>query len=274
MDHSRFDDITKILAAPSRRSLLGIAGAAALAAVLGWDDADARRKKKKKKKPKPCTENCVGKVCGESNGCGGACTACPTGKTCINGVCVTTSCSPACTSGQHCCDALGFGTFGCWNCCDDQDCIDNAVFNAQGRVVCRSGGCNCPDELPALCPAGFGTAAQQCTDPRSDKRNCHPDRFTCGPGCPNDPDWECCDGACAFLPGCVAGGSSGDCQRQHCGTCGTPCLGEGIGCCNGACVDMTQDPNCGACGADCSAVGKICDGGTCHECECEEEQGD
>jgi hypothetical protein len=56
--------------------------------------------------------------------------------------------------------------------------------------------------------------------------------------------------------------------------CGRPCLAEGFGCCNGACVDMTQDPNCGVCGRNCSELGQTCDGGTCHVCECEPGQDD
>lgn len=221
-----------------------------------------------------CTPNCAGKSCGADDGCGNRCTrqqGCGTDQTCIDGCCVTTACSPACTSEQHCCDALGSGTLACWNCCEDQDCIDNPVFNGQGRIVCRSGGCNCPDELPALCPAGFGTAAQRCTDPRSDKRNCSPDPLICGAGCPNDPTWECCGGTCSFLPKCLNNtGGWQECQTPHCGVCGRSCLAEGFGCCNGSCVDMTQDPNCGICGRDCSQSGQTCDGGTCHVCTCEE----
>lgn len=315
MDHSRFDNITRTLAAPSRRSLLGLAGASALTAVLGRSEAEAKKKKCKKPKikcgkacvnPKTSPNHCGG--CGKRcegdltciNGqcacadttrtkCGTACVnlqtdeqncgvcgeICGGGQTCVSGDCVGATCNQACTGGQHCCDPFGSGTPGCWNCCDDQHCVANEVFNARGQVVCRIGGCNCPDDQPALCPAGFGSPAQRCTDPRSDKRNCHPDRFTCGPGCPNHPDHECCDGTCVFLPKCLNNtGGWQECQTPHCGVCGSPCDDEGFGCCNGSCVDMTQDPNCGSCGADCSSIGEVCEGGACHECECEEEGGD
>ena len=71
MDESRFDELTKGLSAPSRRSLVGAAGAAALAVLFGRDGADealARKKKKKKKKKKP-PEPCGAAKCGAGQFC-------------------------------------------------------------------------------------------------------------------------------------------------------------------------------------------------------------
>src|SRR5215217_5293995 len=107
MDDHNFDELTRSLAVPSRRSIISSVGAALLAVLAGSGEGDAlrktkqpkigdsrpgptsvhasgkgkKRKKKKKQKtpttqPAPvtpiCPPNCSGKNCGP-DGCGGLC---------------------------------------------------------------------------------------------------------------------------------------------------------------------------------------------------------
>jgi hypothetical protein len=60
----------------------------------------------------------------------------------------------------------------------------------------------------------------------------------------------------------LAGSNMTDCQKQHCGTCGSPCTAEGFACCNGSCVP-NNDENCGRCGNNCTAQGLKCVGNNC-----------
>jgi hypothetical protein len=303
MDDSRFDDFTKVFAMRSRRALLATAGSAALTALLGRgvDRTIAKKKRKRnKKKNKPCTQNCVGKVCGDTNGCGGFCTDCPPGKTCLNKQCVDDTCTPEC-DGKNCGDGDGCGgkctrQQGCGanQTCVDGDCVaatcnpsctggqhccytpvfdifacwnccdDGDCLDAQGRTSCIDFGCSCPPEAPDFCG---GTAG--CVDLQNDPAHCgicH--RAVCGP--PGDPvciGWECCNGAPTFIRGCVNGsGGWVECQKQHCGSCDNPCDVEGRGCCEGQCVPMLDgeeaNANCGFCGASCDEL-TICCGGRC-----------
>ena len=132
MDHSRFDDITKGFAASSRRSLLGIAGGAALAAWLGRENVKAKKKKCKKPKAK-CGKACVNRKT-DARHCGACGNACAAGQTCVNGACVG---GGECRFGQpgadQACCPPGFPN------CDPND----TRFSIHRR--CESDGvCRCP----------------------------------------------------------------------------------------------------------------------------------
>ena len=281
MDESRFDDLARALSVgPSRRSLLVTLGATMLGAVLSAraNDVIAKHKKPKCKStekkcgkqciPKAnccsdrdcvgaatcrkgkcrCKPQCAGKSCGAKDGCGGFCTACPQGKSCVNKQCVDDVCNPKC-DGKNCGDDDGCGG----TCIVQQGC--------SGNRVCVNGNCVCPGALPTLCQG-------HCTNPLTDKTNCSRFVEICGFACspPDDKDWECCNGDCAFLPGCLAGaGGWIECQKANCGGCGQPCLDEGHGCCEGHCVNMVEgldaNGNCGFCGASCGDL--TCCGSRC-----------
>ena len=169
--------------------------------------------------------NCETNTTNSNQHCGGCDRPCGTGKSCVNSVCTdSATCNPACTGGRVC---------------------SNPSTNS----------CTCPDDKPRLCNG-------ECTDPRSDKNHCWPNFDSCGIACPAGDGHVCCNGTCAFLPGCLAGSNMSDCQKNHCGTCGSPCTAEGFACCNGTCV-ANNNENCGNCGNNCTAQGLRCVGNTC-----------
>ncbi len=135
MDQDRFDLLTKLLVTPSRRSLVA-AGGTVLAGLLGWDATAAAKPKRKKKgkkgkkKKRSCTPNCIGKVCGDANGCGGFCTACPQGTSCVNNLCTATTCTPHCT-GKNCGDGNGCGG----RCVTELGCEAGTKCSAAGECV-------------------------------------------------------------------------------------------------------------------------------------------
>ena len=241
MDDSRFDDLTKTLAVPSRRSLLGLAGAAALAAFLGRDDTDAKKKKKKKKKKgSGCTPKCDGKNCGDDNECGGKCKVqqgCA--GDCSTGQCLTSAECPFSQAGadQACCPP-GFPN------CDPND----TRFSIHRR--CESDGvCRCPktavDNKPRFFCATTGAPFPDCRD--------------------------CCDDA-----HCVLDGQANAQGRTYCWpgsrTCQCPdqtpnlCRVFGSNPLRSECTNINTDPtNCGGCGnPPCNAqIGETCVNGVC-----------
>lgn len=230
MDHSRFDDITRTLAAPSRRSLLSVAGVAALAALLGRDDADARRKRKKKKKPKSRTGNCVGRDCGP-DGCGGNCGVCGERESCSEGTCV---CVPAC-AGKAC------GSDGCDGSCGG--CIPGDTCQTSS-CVCATAGGRGPGELcdadSQCCP--YPGVARYCS--RSGKASClgflKACRYGIGGKCSGDCDcegeMECQNGACQCPSDRVPHPSGGCCQPGRL-PCGPRCCFSGDCLCFGGLTD-------------------------------------
>ena len=204
MDHSRFDDITKGLAGSSRRSLLGIAGAASLTALLGRDGAQAGKGKKKKKKKKPpttssCTPSCTGgrqcdngtcvcpntlRDCGDA-GCKECCPnenvgyCCPPERpTCWddfgnehfkrcapNGTCQCRDDQP-----DQCLPQAGFPGI-CWECCSDEACILNPFYEVRGKHACKNNHCDCPDGMTFCVVIGQGNVPK-CTDTNIDNNNC------------------------------------------------------------------------------------------------------
>lgn len=108
MEDSRFDRFARVVAGShTRRGAISFLGAATSLALLGVDDADAKRKKKKKggkkkggKKSSTCKPACTG--CGGSNGCGGTC-GCSANQFCDAGTCQT--CDVTCSG-----DAIACGS--------------------------------------------------------------------------------------------------------------------------------------------------------------------
>ncbi len=227
MDQSRFDDITRVLAAPSRRSLLSIAGAVGIATLLGWDEREAgagRKKKKKKKKKKPsatspsCTPSCTGgrqcdngtcvctgtlRDCG-ANGCRECCNStdcCPPGR--ANCLEADGNRARTCTEAGVCAcagefpfygDVFGNGAAMCWLCLEDGHCILDEFANSQGRHNCFFGNCVCPDATPDLCRVfGSSPLRNECTNITSDPTNCG----GCGnPPCNAQIGQSCVNGVC------------------------------------------------------------------------------
>jgi hypothetical protein len=242
MEHSRFDDITKSFAASSRRSLLGMAGGAMLAALLGHDERGADAKKKKCKKPKAkCGKACVNRKT-DARHCGACGNACTAGQTCVNGSCVG---GGECRFGQpgadQACCPPGFPN------CDPYD----TRFSIHRR--CESDGvCRCPktavDNKPRYFCATTGAPFPDCRDCCDDahcaldgqfgpqgKTYCYPGSRTC----------QCPDG----LTDCVIPN----------GTPGRQCVNT-----------ATDNTNCGGCGVDnpdahrCNtAIGEQCVSGSC-----------
>jgi hypothetical protein len=232
MDQSRFDAITRTLAAPSRRSLLSIAGAGALTALLGRGDTGAGKgKKKKKKKKKPPVQ---------PSGCTPSCTG---GRECINGTCTCTGTLRDCGAAGclECCPNENFGyccpserptcwdDFGnehfkrcaangvcqcredqpdqcvpqagfpgiCWECCTDTACVLNPFYEVRGMRQCKNNHCGCPDNMTLCTVIGAGNPPK-CTDTRIDNNNCggcgvdNPSRHRCN----TELGQTCVDGTC------------------------------------------------------------------------------
>lgn len=101
MDANRFDTLTRALTeAPSRRSLLHLGMGGGLAALLGRDNAEARKRgkgKKKKKKnngpPRTCNPACASfETCDDGTCCRNTGTGCVVGTpSCCNGNCIPNS---------------------------------------------------------------------------------------------------------------------------------------------------------------------------------------
>lgn len=77
----------------TRRAVAGLLAGTGLSALLDAEsDAKRKKKKKKKRKKKPnptptCQRKCGGRTCG-SDGCGGSCGTCGSGKVCEDGQCL------------------------------------------------------------------------------------------------------------------------------------------------------------------------------------------
>ena len=279
MDGRHFDALVKSLAAQSRRRLLRVTSATALAALLGRDlfrahDIVATPKKQQTSSvpsppdspppppssptPPPCAIDCAGKVCGADDGCGGKCQgSCPGVFECISGVCQDTCpltrCSGVCvdlTSDKlHCgwcgrrCDSDA--RFQCCNsnCSWIHGCMEGATLGEHCRAVLCGSCTPCP-ELEYCCEG-------QCVDREAD-----PNCGVCGLDCPSalGPEYQCCSGVCRNLMF----------DNEHCGRCGFSCIDQGFNCCDGLCVDVNTDNlNCGLCGRACDPS-QFCDEGICN----------
>ena len=144
---------------------------------------------------------------------------------------------PGCTAQKSECGDAGacdVDAGQCRGCASDDDCSDPQL------PVCDppSGRCGACSTVNDGCPVG---------------RYCRLDggTTTCADGCKKVDDCAsiggtpaCCDHVCRDLAS----------TQDHCGACGTACVG-GDTCCAGACSATSTDPdNCGGCGAACSRV--------------------
>jgi hypothetical protein len=168
MDDHRFHELARVLATvvPRRGFFAGVAGGAFVAIVgAGVEDIASKKRRKKKKKQSPCTPSCFNKVCGQDNGCGGLCTACPQGKTCQTNQCVDITCTPGC-AGKNCGDSDGCGG-GCTACpsgqsCQGSQCVADACDPpCRGAHFCQNGSCVCP---PGMQSCDINFCGECCSD--------------------------------------------------------------------------------------------------------------
>ncbi len=249
-----------------------------------------------------CVPSCADKGCGESDGCAGTCSACPSGNWCDG-----TSCQP-CDTAEHCGDAcsgctadprgdacVDMGGFQCGcqtdlNCSDNQycdlvtrGCLDCTVDDncgltcldcsqqATNRQCVGEGG---QENLHCGCETETYCAQGEACDPVS--RTCD----ACQPDCggrvcgANGCGGQCPPGCNVGTETCNADGQcescSNDCNGLACGTrngCGLECDGLGVECAAGTFCE--SDGACVACGlaAHCGELCVDCTGDEAgHQC--------
>lgn len=212
-----------------------------------------------------CTPDCTDRVCG-SDGCGGACGACPPEAICDPaGQCVArpSACGDDICSADETCATCAVD---CGNCCGDGQCA--------GDETCARCAMDCACPGDETCNAQ--TEACEACEPQCDGRECGPDGCgqTCG-ACPDDV--ACVNGLCevACQPDCTGRTCGDDGCGGECGQCapGAVCTADGI--CGAApprCGDgmCTADEDCATCADDCGACcgNGVCGAGeTCATCE-------
>src|SRR5215211_822280 len=199
---------------------------------------------------------------------GGGSSACLSGLTRCNGVCVDLLSNP-----NHC------GACG-------------EVCPGIGGLVCAGGRCGCPSGWTDCSQAPNvpqGTEGY-CADLRSNTGNCGACGFSCATGetcrdgrCRGTGAAQCadgltdCDGTCVDLQtnpnncgACDARCASQTCSNGECGP-DEPTCPSGQTDCGGVCVDLqTNMEHCGACGAVCESglVGVECRSGVCERADC------
>ena len=165
MDDRSFDNLARSFSLPSRRRVLGVAGVAALTALLDGRVADralAGGKKKKKKKKRPTSSVVYVPVPAGD---------CPDGFRACNGVCRDLlsdpnncgRCGRSCgtydegTNPRPCCEGrcLSAG-----DCCLDSDCPPGDICTTSGACVTGAGTC---DATPDSCQPG-AVACQKVDD--------------------------------------------------------------------------------------------------------------
>jgi len=210
--------------------------------------------------PKKC---CGGQACCDENKRCCAPSCCSSTQCCVDGECVTCSCSPPCST-KACkrCTEVSSGVYECVSdCVSGQCCVDG---------TCQT----CP---PQTCPDTACDSGKCCVDGRC---------VTCPPNdCSGDPcdEGECCvDGVCEpcveCSPGdcgegqCCVDGSCMDCPPEECPD--SPCP-EGLCCVDGHCAPCPCDPACSGC-SECvdggcvttCAEGEYCCDGVCQAEPC------
>ena len=210
-----------------------------LCCTLGWDDLCAQECASDCGGNCPCVSDCAGAECGP-DGCGGACGACATGRTCSDaGKCVACSCE-----GRQC------GDDGCGKSCGTCAAGDVCAFShcqAMGCAATFTAGCD-----HCGCEACVCAAHPYCCNNLWDAKCAAFCSDQCGQACPCVPQ---CAGAACGDDGC--GGSCGTCTGS------ATCLaGECL-----ACVPSCESRDCGddGCGGSCGTcgAGSLCSAGTC-----------
>ncbi len=247
-----------------------------------------------------CQPSCTGRMCGESNGCGGFCTGCPTGDRCVGTGAAAMCCTPSCT-GKSCGmdDGCGRPCVVETGCAANEDCErgSGGAYGCVCQPACSGATCGDDDGCGGDCN---GTCA---TRPGEDgscnlvsgERVCV---YTCRPNCPGGAtcgsDNGCggeCAGSCPAMPpnvgSCAHRGGGNyecdymcvpDCAGKACGasdgcggTCATGTCSTGYTCSSGVCTPATCGMTCG-CGLTCAGGScvNLCTPGTtlcgCREC--------
>ncbi len=126
--------------------------------------------------PSTCTPQCVGKYCGDPDGCGGKCHACPSGQTCDTATwqCKANTCTGSC-AGKTCGQDDGCGVK-CTGCPSGQTC-DQTTWQ------CKPGSCtgSCAGKT---CGADDGCGVQ-CVGTCPSDQTCNPATFVCEGGSSN-----------------------------------------------------------------------------------------
>jgi hypothetical protein len=265
MDGSRFDALIKIVAAPSRRSLLATGGIAALAGFFGLaipEDAQAKCKKKcgpcrrckkgkcKKKKPD-------GTRCGPCSHCdGGRCQSqCPS-EQCRNDVCEGASCTPPCEGCSICENGQ------CRELCPSEDC-----FEDDGEEFCRVD-CDPACDLCHTCNQSTGDCEADCEPMFCTEDGC---RVPCDPAC------EACTVCQLDLGECFEQCTSEECEADICEIPCSPACGANRECFAGTCFPVCDEPcdagkgciagnTCIALAGDCPASADSCATGEIVSC--------
>ena len=205
-----------------------------------------------------CGNRCVDTDTDKRN-CGTCGTVCPTGISCVAGVCVDPCASVTCDAGETCvsgtCKCGSNPTCGATEACCSGSCI--GISDSEQHCgachspcdtgeTCISGTCKCGAN-PA-CANDETCCSGACVDTDIDESHC---------GACNDP---CANGDTCCSGGCV----DTDASEDHCGACNDPCdTINGETCCDAQCIDtQSATANCGACGTACDP-GETCGNGTC-----------
>jgi hypothetical protein len=184
MDGSRFDRLTRLLAAGSTRRgltrlLSSLAVAGPLNVLLRPPVAEAKKRGKKRRKRKGsrpgCAPQCDGKACDAPDGCGGKCNTCGGGEQCCEGTCIsTTECCGGCDADLTCCDGAcvdlatdGANCGGCGRSCLSNGCLQGTCICAATAPQCAGAGCICGEREegePSVCFGGIDFSANCTTD--------------------------------------------------------------------------------------------------------------
>ena len=250
-----------------------------------------------------CDIQCDGKVCGESDGCGGACQGpCPGEfEVCLEGSCACTylECfGECCQSGATCANdtccfpqtceetgaECGFPSDGCGNvqycgaCADDRYCTEDftcdCVYDICGDTCCGEGEECVAGVCKIICIPDCSEAECGGSDGCED---------ICLDGSCSDGNSEClngvceclyttCGDACCSLTGVCFGGVC--CEPLECGDVGAACglIDDGCGgqvncgnCPDNAWCDGLHQCVClhEECGGECCGTDEVCDDGAC-----------